>query len=637
MDKKNVLKGAFYFLGVIILSLSITAMILTGGDLNGFYYKADSWKLSENFLNDYSCSGMSRLSGQDLMEITEEDAITVLLLQKSTEGLPYLFLDMQIPQDGELQIKFEYYDENGYLSEDPEEVRLKNGKQYILLSGIELNTTRIGIRLYNERGKQFWIESASLEEKIRNWSTTDFVFLTLAVSLAWLLFICCVKYLWKKRNKRKQFLTDFIIGSRKVMGKLAEKIEGPQMISSPRKSVMRMLLFAVMLFLMQYLDSGGKILWLSTAAARLMICSVMILFISVLSIETGNGCRRTNLPFLKLWVVQGLLCIVSEFIVEKRLCGRGVFMLLILGFLFYVWGGMKKPETLLLDFSRALELTFWVNTGYCILLQPVMPAERYVGFTNNPNIYMMYLLPELLAVLMGIYRSWRERHNVRLFLQSAGMGIGSFYLWKTECRTGLLGILLALAIIIISILWQRKTVHKLQWCMLLVSIISVFAGMLFVHAFGQTTEVYAIERFFEKLRYSENLNQFSSGRIRIYKSYIEQMNLWGHGAGASVEGTRLDAHNGILTMGYMYGILIIMPYLAWISMYMVYAVRYWRNKIEKSAFAIFPVLTVSAMLPVLLIENLELFLRWPVWILYYLSAGILFQKEKHETNEITKV
>lgn len=618
------------WLGIMILSFYIAVMLLTGGNLNGFYNCEESWRLSNYYLNDYVCNGMVLTQEQNQMEITDDDAMTIIALQRNTEGYPYLEVTVHLQQGEELPVQIEYFNEEQYLSGKPEAVVLKEGRQHIWLEGITADTTRIGLHMYDQKGKQFWLEDAVFFDKSNDIRITKLLPLALLFALGFGLVYTVIRHFCK--NAIDELLGACIQGSQKVIGKIAEKLNPPVIASARAVGVIRTALFLLLLLYLQYLDRDEQSVWTTVATKRAVVCALVFFVISVISIEKEKCTRRYVTPMLKVWLVQGIICIASEFIIEKRLVGRGIFMLLILGTFYYIWSNMKEPQRMFLDFTRALEITFVINIGYCLLFVPFVANERYTGFSKNPNVYMMYLLPELLAVVMGVYRNWRNQQQIHLLVRSVGLGIGIWYLNATECRTGLLGILLALMIIVAGVFLQRKNVKKQQWIMFFVSGALILSGVVFSAILGRAEQVYAVERFLSTLQHSANVNNFSSGRLYIYVQYLKHMNLWGHEYREVIKDVKYDAHNGILTMAYLYGILIIMPYLKWLYLYVKNAAGYCKDNLQKDVFAIFPLLTVIAMVPVFLFENLEQFLRWPVWILFYVAAGVLFWRDGQKDN-----
>lgn len=432
----------------------------------------------------------------------------------------------------------------------------------------------------------------------------------------------------QNRPGRKNALFDaFLDGSAGLMDQALRLIKVPDAVSANLAGRMRTICFAAMLFVLQYIDMGDLVVRHLGSSVRFAACGICICIVSILCTRQTTASRIKKSRMLQLWVVISVICICSEILIEKRFWGRGVFMMVFLGLFFYAWSCMQHPEDMLSDLAGGVELTFWLNIGYCLFFVPVTEAVRYVGIARNPNVYMMYLLPELVVLLAQLYASAMARRFWPAALRALGLGIGLFYLNKCASRTGLIGILIAVAIVCVStvIVWRECTAGQRFLCFLAAAL--VFAGAALARSVAMGTPVYALDRFMELIHSGEGLDQFSTGRISIYRQYLSQMNLVGHEYREILNSATYDAHNGILTMGYLYGILVVIPYCAWLAVYIRDAVLYWMRNIRKQALSVLPVLSVCSMLPVLLVENLEEFLRWPVWILFYFTAGILFQKE----------
>lgn len=337
------------------------------------------------------------------------------------------------------------------------------------------------------------------------------------------------------------------------------------------------------------------------------------------------------------------------------------------------------------EIAHAVEVTFWLSTVYCLLFRPEVPGFRYNGFYTNPNPYGLYMavvicifLAELDTCIKREKKNWK-----RMAACAAGIDIALFFLYKTQCATGILALGVAGIIWLtgymgkgIPKVWQKQCIRSVF--LIIVAFLPVFAvmergintipnvlhttitypeemnhamldmdllpdGEEVVYAAAEedtATDVVTsvatvpetaapqpeqtsfIDRVRQRLQDASSLNILLSGRMYNYTAYIRDMNLFGNDKKAIAYGIYTNyAHNGILAYAHTYGIYMIIPYIMTNLYLFYYAIRY--RKKSFLPLGIFAVFFVENMM-----DNVDIPFHWVVWFVFALISGTLFREEE---------
>ena len=158
--------------------------------------------------------------------------------------------------------------------------------------------------------------------------------------------------------------------------------------------------------------------------------------------------------------------------------------------------------------------------------------------------------------------------------------------------------------------------------------------------------VYAGQISVEQVERYNKLDTYASGRLTIWKTYLQNMNLWGHSGDATVcernGNVRMGAHNMLLTIGYRYGVFTVIPYTVVIVYMLIYGFRYMSKSVRTAgAYSLVPFLCAVACIIEAMLDNMEQPMRYSPWfVLYFLMGFILIQaagggeKQRFNINEI---
>lgn len=437
-------------------------------------------------------------------------------------------------------------------------------------------------------------------------------------------------------------------------------------ISAQRRRTARRGLFCFLLLFMQVCYVLGFYADNQTYRYLALVCVIVLLIIAILCWERPLGYLNWRNKLAASWFGMWVLAIVSDFIVDKRYDYLGYIMILVIGFLFFMWGNMERREELLGDFIRAIEWSFLPNFLFCVLFRPYVPGYRYLGGAYRPGYFAMYLLFVWIAFLSELDFELKDRsvRNRDLFCILA-LGCCGNLLWKTQSISSIFPAALAALMISFKLWKKRKQIKILGFAVYLL----VFCTGFVANAYGiyhvprlinmeikfeddfyqesvtdhpflltvQAAEAGNGNRILYKLKTSTTLEMLTSGRTLYWKAYLRDMNLWGHKSNAYFLGATRLPHNGLIAMTYRYGIFAAVPYLLMLLMSYRYAARYCLRCRSEKKYAFFVLADMLACGVLLLIENLEQPFGWVCWYGMYFVMGIYFDGETDENGRAEEV
>ena len=112
--------------------------------------------------------------------------------------------------------------------------------------------------------------------------------------------------------------------------------------------------------------------------------------------------------------------------------------------------------------------------------------------------------------------------------------------------------------------------------------------------------------------------------------YLRDMNLLGHTYKHHFWGSGHWAHNGILWVGYYYGVISIIPYVMMLLLAIVKAAKKIHLRTEKGKYEIVPFGFIVIISLISMGDNAEQPFGVIVWYLLYLMIGFLFIEEREQ-------
>lgn len=260
---------------------------------------------------------------------------------------------------------------------------------------------------------------------------------------------------------------------------------------------------------------------------------------------------------------------------------RAIALTILVGFpaLYFVWGNREDYQTLYLLISKAFS---HVLTGYFLICMIFLPAGiatsgRYTGSTVNPNIWGMLCVAAAVCVFFVI--SETKGKTILLYFFSLWVAVtGVAY---SGSRTAFL-IILIQSIIFGCYYLRHKILRakdKMKGIAVLLALLLIIISAVVLPSYvgSQITVNTATEPQAEELENSveeasalisvldrlenqdSNLDAMSSGRLSLWKTYLENLNLTGHNGNQLLYVSRFDrsewAHNTALEYAYRCGFI----------------------------------------------------------------------------------
>ena len=370
------------------------------------------------------------------------------------------------------------------------------------------------------------------------------------------------------------------------------------------------------------------------------------------------------------WLIVGLFMLIAGITQSEDVLPDAMLFLVAYPVFYIIAGncGFHKIMRMLLQTAR---LSFCVFLVFSFLFFPIT-GQQYSSFFHNTNGIAFYLVLPFCCGLIGVLSG--ERKRPVFFLDLAMAGISAAILYYSASRTGILSAGLALILTtLLMVLTDKKSFPQVllrRVLPLLVSIVILIPATLYIFRIpqavsqlittqtmqpgqtgqpdqtgspdptvkpGQTPEApppsvsdvmaditRANEtKFFHK---GGNLNQFTSGRLIIWKTYFPLLSFWGHDPETENGG---DAHQTILELSYNCGILAGVCYLLFNILAGLKSIRYaLRRPEDRYALAPFTISITFGVLSALATTYVSFYLMTAFY--YYLAQSPLMTKEGFE-------
>ncbi len=580
-----------------------------------------------------------------MVEVQQEEANQYWILPTNLKDYNYFVFELESISSPDIDVLFQFYSGESLVREVP--MKLVNGKNILDVTGITANT--LYMKMYQKQGLSYGVKSIQYRENITEWNSRTFWFVSL------LGFLCCIVVLfwarWILGRKNISLSNTVLIDNiQKVFLQVSEKV-GSKILPKKIVSFCRKALLFSFISFMNYEERSG--VSRQDLSRNIKIYCVILVAVALLSLEKRRKLRDWGHPFALSWFWLAVCMVISFLVVPKR-ADIGIIYLLVFGFLFFVWGNMEKPQEMVHDLCFAVKLEFWLSVTNLCLFYPENSGYVYQGFFRNPNTLAMYTLVPFCVFFAELVNEKEEKIFSKAF-SAMGLGITVCLVWKTQCRSVLGGVCLAILIFGYIVLRRKKLKKRSkQIFMGLVLFLFVIVGMALIQAGlnvfpvqdnvenvsdgnmkkkqGGLFALYAkavqfpSDKILQKLLQSRSLDDFTSGRIVYWKAYLRQMNFWGHEFRAVINGRKYPPHNGFLSIAYQYGVLSEIPYLFYLFYYMVYGYRYFKCKRDVDKYAGFPLLLIISIFPFLFLDNLEYPFQYEAWFAMYFSTGLLLEK-----------
>ncbi len=591
---------AVFLLVGLILSGIVSVMYLTRSiNFQKFY---DVGNLYDIISDEYKTAGENWQYNFDtkLTEITAENARHFFDVKSRRKRWNYLYLEIE-DLSREVWCEIEFSDKHGNISYVLNH-RLQEGCNVIPLNGEPFHRFCFVVR----EPCSFHIQGFQLRERVRTFGWEKGLTVFGVVYSAYLLLLLI--YILINPNKSKKSVQK---GTAIWLGKVQEFYDclASRVVARrgnlPAGAVLQMrrvlfLICQMILYFMLVFGLKWKVLPQRKLVFLLGLCLLLIAFLSA---EVHARAVNWNHPLMYAWIALWGMSIVSEFVVGKMIQFVGVFMLVCMGFLYMAWGSMKKPDMLLKDFLVSIRWSYWMSCLFSLFFRPYVPGLRYIGIYTNPNTLAGYLVTANIAFLIWLddnlnkekLKLWDLFKNMLGLVSLCGFLIMTqsitsavvylvewiIFIWKqfpNEKRAAYQVNIRKVAIS--SLVAVVLTVVPGKWC--LINVPNIFNTSVSFRGDAYLTQTHPLslvanaaedglaDRVMEKMQRGD-LDNLLSSRTEVWRTYIRQLNLFGHRGYLRCFGNiKMHAHNAFLQIMHYYGVFAAVPYL----LMLYYSVKY---------------------------------------------------------------
>lgn len=651
--KANIYSKLVVLLIGLWISAAGAAMWISGSfNLNCFYdvgtvyecFQVDNMAFGENVVFEYT---------EGCQLVTEDEAVKFYDLNGMEREWRYICLELSDMNQSKIETTLCLFNNESLLVLE-KKVELKEGKNILKIESEPYSN--IHMKFSDQKGLRFNIESLEFRENKPIWSWQKVITYGGVIFGIYLILVVLLrKFVGRRFSQIDWYLP--VQGLQKCYQKAGNSIgRGIVNWNTRKKSRGRVTLFFLMLTFMQCVSILGYYGRQAYFRWEMLICCVLILGAGILCKEEELRLLNWKNRLVGAWCVLWLLAAISDFIVPKRYAYVGITMFLAVGFFFFMWGNMEHRELVIRDFIYAIEWNFLINAVFCYLFRPYTPGIRYVGASYSPGVWGLYLVIVWCAFFARLdedilrHRSWK-----RMLPHLVGIAVSGDFLWKTQSVASVL----SAGIIFLIFLGRRWRHRRKKGIIQGIGMVTV----LVLVVFGSNWSVFHIPRMLDmeirfekdegaepvtshpfvirseaaeqgrsrivdKLKGSNTLEALTTGRTLYWKSYLREMNLWGHEEQLFMWGQRRMPHNGYLGIMHRYGIFAGIPYLLMVLWNIIYALCYYKKDVKnrKGGFFLLAVMLVDFIL--LFGENVEMPFCWLCWFAMYLMMGVEFEQQR---------
>ena len=653
----------------VVTGLSAASVLVSRGDISDFYKSGEVWVIPSSQIALTSWN-VQYDRDSNVFTITDEQAQMTLSSNMKKKKWKYLEVSVSHFVGETLTMDFQYYKRNGNPA-GTQTVELKEGFNEIKLTAKKFSYIVADMR--DQAGISFSMDRFRLMTKRDHISRRRLLALCLAFFL-----ICLVlsgTAVWfLRRTSVTTILYMPVVGLQRLYIWCGERIPQRILDMHPKqKGRLRVLVLAILFLSLTVLNVYGIFLKYAYHVYVMLFLCALLFLLAVLSADRGLRLQNWKNPLTASWLVLWCMACISDLVVGKKgpfFSFYGYIMIILMGFLFFLWNQKGMRLVLWRDICHAAEITFYVAVVFCLLCRPEKEGFRYNGPYINPNPFGLYLAVIACVFLCELEWYILEKHKNRVWfiICCCSMAALVFFLKKTQCTTGTLALAAVIFFWLAGHLGRRFLApckRRLACALLLTAALylPVSAGLdwgirTLPEVFHTTVSypeemdyakgeeaplfagetVYALEsgaptgqesyseyRVIEKLFSSRTIDSFLTGRGNNFTAYLKDMNLFGHKKKPMVYGASTRyAHNGLLAYAHTYGVYAAVPYIVMNLYFLYYAFLYWRKGRGRNAFSYLPLSVGLVFFLENMMDNVDIPFHWIVWFLFLFMEGSFF-------------
>ena len=408
----------------------------------------------------------------------------------------------------------------------------------------------------------------------------------------------------------------------------------PQLALGAGSTVSTVLFFAVIANSMLIaMHVGGKKYIPDFHEYLLLQLGVITVLAVIAALFNGSSeAVRTDKPAICVCACLAAYTLASDILIDKpfRFAGTGLFIVLLM--LGCVWNSRDRKDLLIRNYEQAVQVFLLMLLILSVCIKDNFPDGRLAGPIKNPSIFALYL-GGIWAVLLGSLENHITNKNKRkagqLLLTVVEMAVTFMLALMSQSLTPLIAMACATMLLIFRALSRNKGLrHAVRF--VLVTVLAGLAAFTLLLLYVRNNDLDGSSRLIYKFQ-SARLSTFLSARDYYWRAYLRKMNLFGHGQKLYVWGGKVNPHNAIIGMAYMYGVPCVIPY---ILMFMMAIEKSYRYANRYTPYAAVPLYSIVTFVIMGIADNVEQPLVWlPTISCYLLMAPILLMP----VEEIEKV
>ena len=444
----------------VVFSLSASAAHLTGSNgLNSLYNAGKVLDVPRSASHHFTTEGgYSDINRNWVIE--KNKFVKLINFGKIQSVYNYLYVEVSNLED-EMEWVVNYSDmvkdETLFLA--TEKYILKNGMNRLDIPDVKFSM--LEIRIVEQQGLTFRVDMMQMRENpiIENFvprMLKRMVFFGAIYTAVVLALLYLVKKMKWKLNFSKPI--DMLQWLYMKVGDVALKVASivPSKISEISTSLFWLVI------IVYYNLRGTNTLVRQTHIQRTITISIILLCIAIFSLRKKLKRISWNTILVKVWLVLAVMMIISDIVVKKTIMYQGLVMLLVFGFLIFVWNNMERPVAMIESFMRAIHIYFIAVTIFCLVCRPdIFP--RYLGAFMNPvtfGTYATIIAAVALVCLDNLVD--KEQFGKIGFFYAIEFCVSMVFVWKTSSRTSLFPMVVIMGFILIKhiIAWKRQGKNK---------------------------------------------------------------------------------------------------------------------------------------------------------------------------------
>lgn len=656
--EKNIFIFLAWIITGVVAAVSLSCMLLSGDvSITKFYNVGDVYEIRKDVFQSSieREGGYQETSGRVVLD--NGNFQYGIEVNGNKNKWKYFFLDISELISDSLQstFSFEKRIDGECLDQEVVHFDLKEGMNLVEVPENSFNVIEINIT--GERGVSFIVEDMQIRTQEPASTFGQMIFYSILFLGFYIIFSFGIGLLWRKFGQSFdlysgiEVLQDIYITVVSAIRRIVERI----LNTEKKKRFVRISAFMMVYLYSVLIDIKG--LYYKEFKYHVVVYVMLILIVALTCIEDKLNRVKWNNPLVWSWMILWTFACISDFIVAKEIRYVGYAMLFGWGVFIFVWNNMKKPEQVIDSFVRAMHYFFGIMMFFCLFCRPETEGIRYAGFSKNPSVFAL-CLGTIWAVCLGEleYRIRNRELLKKIFPYLLEICAVFVFMWKSQSAGPLLCALLLAAIWLVRmILYTRKRdFHKLlvrtMVCAMLL-LVPVYGGIsiginYIPQALGTSVNFKGEEKLskvefgmvayaadvVEKVEESRLGQKFSnttlsgilSGRDYYYRTYLRDMNLFGHKKNPIMWGKRRLPHNAVLGIAHRYGVFSAVPYVLMLLAVIVYTYRHSR---KKKPYAAIPFYVCISTIIMSMADNIEQPFVWLPWFGLYILMGSVFVKE----------